>query len=383
MRQPKKIRGLYEKDPGSGIWWVRYADGSGRIRREKVGNRSAAVQLYRKRKTQVLQGEKLPENFRAQALTFSELADGAIEWAKVHKLTWEDDEIRLKPLREAFGSRPAHSITAQDIERWFILEGVSRNKDKKRNKKAWKPATFNRYKALISMVYRQGIKNRKVSVNPAREVEKRTENNARDRYLLTAEESALRRVVVESCPERMMELDIALHTGMRRSEQYTCEWSWIDLDRRVLTIPRSKHGEKRRVYLNDAAVAAFQLLWRFAVGTGRVFAHLYQSDKTIGARGWFDEALKTAHITNFRWHDLRHTFASRLVMAGVDIRTVQELMGHRTITVTLRYAHLAPQHQLAAVQRLCDTGRAQKSSTDTKTSTGTETAKTQRFQMLQ
>ena len=76
-----------------------------------------------------------------------------------------------------------------------------------------------------------------------------------------------------------------------------------------------------------------------------------------------------AGIQDFRWHDLRHMFASRLVMAGVDIRTVQELMGHKTIQVTLRYAHLAPRHQLEAVQRLCDTGSTPEGSTDTKTST--------------
>jgi site-specific recombinase XerD len=74
-------------------------------------------------------------------------------------------------------------------------------------------------------------------------------------------------------------------------------------------------------------------------------------------------------VSNFRWHDLRHTFASRLVMAGVDIRTVQELMGHKTIQVTLRDAHLAPQHQLDAVQRLCDTGVALNEATDTRTDT--------------
>jgi integrase len=74
----------------------------------------------------------------------------------------------------------------------------------------------------------------------------------------------------------------------------------------------------------------------------KVFAHLYNSDKTVGARGWFGIALADAKIKNFRWHDLRHTFASRLVMTGVDIRTVQQLKGHKTIQVTLRYAHLAP-----------------------------------------
>ena len=158
MKNDTKVKGVFEKLPGSGIWWVRYAGANGKIRREKVGNKAAAIKLYAKRKTEVLQGKKLPENFRAKAVTFSELADEAIEWAKGHKLTWEDDEIRLKPLRDVFGARAAESITPQEIERWFALAGVSRNGDKKRIGKVWKPATFNRYKALISMVYRQGIK---------------------------------------------------------------------------------------------------------------------------------------------------------------------------------------------------------------------------------
>ena len=124
------------------------------------------------------------------------------------------------------------------------------------------------------------------------------------------------------------------------------------------------------MYLNDSAVDAFKVLWRFSEGKGRVFGHLYRIETTYGARQWFERALSNARVVNFRWHDLRHTFASRLVMAGVDIRTVQELMGHKTIQVTLRYAHLAPEHQLEAVQRLCDTAEAPTDSTDTRTSTG-------------
>ncbi|MBZ5689163.1 MAG: site-specific integrase [Acidobacteriia bacterium] len=364
-----KVRGVYEKVPGSNVWWIRYADASGRIRREKVGPKSAAIQLYQTRKTEVRVRKKLPENFRSKSVLFAELAHDAIEWAKSHKISWQDDEIRLKPLQESFGSLPADSITPQDIERWFAAAGVSRNKDKKRNKKKWRPATFNRYKALISMVYRQGIKNHKVTSNPAREIERRKENNIRVRYLLHQEELALRDAISAKCPEHLPELDIALHTGMRRSEQYDCEWGWLNLDRRVLTVPRSKSGEHRHVFLNDTAIAAFQLLWRFSDGKGKVFAHLYRSDKTTGARGWFKQALSDAGVRNFRWHDLRHTFASRLVMAGVDIRTVQDLMGHMDIQVTLRYSHLAPQHELEAVQRLCNTGVARNEPTDTRTST--------------
>jgi hypothetical protein len=84
MKNPK---GVFEKVPGSGIWWIRYADANGKIHREKIGNKGAAIKLYAKRKTEVLQGKKLPEQFRAKLVTFSELADDAIEWARAHKLT--------------------------------------------------------------------------------------------------------------------------------------------------------------------------------------------------------------------------------------------------------------------------------------------------------
>ena len=366
-REVKKIKGVYERQPG--VYCIRYADMTGRIRREKVGTKAAAINLYHKRKTEALQRKKLPEQFRAKAVTFDQLADDAIEWAKAHKLTWQDDVERLQPMREAFGSRTAESITPQEIERWFASQGLCRNKDKKRNARKWAPATVNRYKAVISLVYREGMKNGKVTVNPARQIERRKENNARERYLTEAEDHKMRAYIAEHRPERIAEYDIALHTGMRRGEQYSCEWSWVDLEKRTVTIPRSKHGEKRHVYLNDVAVAAFKMLWQFSSGSGKVFGHLYRADGTKGPREWFERALAKVGITNFRWHDLRHTFASRLVMSGVDIRTVQVLMGHKTIQVTLRYAHLAPEHQLEAVQRLCDTVAAQNGATDTKTST--------------
>lgn len=371
MSEKKKIRGLYEKEPGSGIWWIRYADGTGKLRREKVGNKGAAIKLYQKRKTEVLQRKKLPEQFRAKPVTFGELAKAALEWSRSNKKTWRSDEIRMEPLVAMFGDRPAESIRAEEFEQWFAANGMSRSKYKRTPRKKWKPATFNRYKALLSLVYRLGIKNEKVTANPARDIERRHENNARDRFLRQEEEAALRAAIAELTPERMPELDIALHTGMRRAEQYGCEWSWVDLDRKTVTIPQSKNGDKRRVYLNDTAVAAFRTLWRFSEGTGKVFAHLYRSNTTVGARGWFERALTQAQVSGFRWHDLRHTYASRLVMAGVDIRTVQALMGHKTIQMTVRYAHLAPQHQLEAVQRLCETGTAsQEKATDTQSDTG-------------
>jgi integrase len=87
-------------------------------------------------------------------------------------------------------------------------------------------------------------------------------------------------------------------------------------------------------------------------------------------REWFGASCSKASIVDFTWHCLRHTFASWLVMAGVGLRTVQELMGHKTIAMTCRYAHLAPQHQLDAVGNLDGRGRELSRPTDTKTDTG-------------
>jgi integrase len=94
-----------------------------------------------------------------------------------------------------------------------------------------------------------------------------------------------------------------------------------------------------------------------------------EGEPVLGPRYWFEPALPKAKIRNFSWHCLRHTFASRLVMAGVDLRKVQELMGHKSIEMTVRYSHLTPKHTLAAVQRLTATDST--SSTGTRTSTDT------------
>jgi integrase len=84
--------------------------------------------------------------------------------------------------------------------------------------------------------------------------------------------------------------------------------------------------------------------------------------------GWFPSALEEAKIEGYTWHCNRHTFASRLVMAGVDLRTVAELLGHRTLQMVMRYSHLAPEHQASAVERLVEAGNRRDTKSDTKRS---------------
>jgi site-specific recombinase XerD len=352
----KQLKGVYEKAPGSNVWWIRYADSTGRIRREKAGTKGAAIKLYQKRKTAVLEGKKLPETLRARKISFDELARDTLEYSKTHKRSYEDDVIRMAKLQEQFGQRSADSITPQEIERWLS----ARTK--------LKPATLNRYRALLSLTYKLGVQNGKVSVNPARLVRQRREDNGRIRFLSHEEETKLREVIERDCPHHLPELELALNTGLRLSEQYGLTWDCVSFERKSLTIPLSKNGKTRHVPLNETSIAALRAAQTQSNDQPWVFLNCF-GQQLKRPRVWFDDAVEDAGIEDFTWHCLRHSFASRLVMAGVDLRTVQELMGHKTIQMTVRYAHLAPKHQLAAVERLCDTGAAQNEPTDTKTST--------------
>lgn len=339
--------GLFEKVPGSEIWWIRYADSMGRIRREKAGMKNTALTLYRKRKTEVLQRKKLPESLRSPMVSFAEIARDALEYSKGHKRSYGDDRMRMGPLLARFRERAADSITPQDLEQHLSQCAEENN---------WAPATVKGYRALISLVFRLGIENGKVKENPARLVKHRQENNARVRWLSGEEEARLRAVISETCPVHLPELDLALHTGLRLGEMYGLTWENVNISRRVLTIPRSKNGEVRHVPLNTAALAALAELRKRCDGSGSVIRNR-QGEPLAGPRYWFEPAITTAKIGSFTWHCLRHTFASRLVMAGVDIRTVQELMGHKGIAMTVRYSHLAPTHTLAAVERLSEAVR--------------------------
>lgn len=210
-----------------------------------------------------------------------------------------------------------------------------------------------------------------MTVNPARLVRHRPESNARVRYLSPAEERKLRQGIGEKYSEHLPEFDLALNTGLRLSEMYGLTWDNVNLARRVLTVPRCKNGEMRHVPLNQAVVAALKALRVRCDGTGPVIRN-QAGVPLAGPRHWFKPALEVAKIEDFTWHCLRHTFASRLVMDGVDLRTVQELLGHNQISMTVGYSHLAPNHQLAAVERLTAQAEQapQEGPTDTKISTG-------------
>lgn len=146
---------------------------------------------------------------------------------------------------------------------------------------------------------------------------------------------------------------ISMNTGLRQGELFNLEWDMVDLEKCSLIISGeiTKNSSSRFIPLNDEAFEVLKHVNKQSSKFGLVFSS--KNDKPFNSvkRAW-STLRKRANIQQFRWHDLRHHFASRLVMAGVDLNTVRELLGHSDIKTTLRYAHLAPEHKVNAVQKL-------------------------------
>lgn len=339
-----KVRGVWEKVRGSDVWWIHYTDAEGHRRREKVGRKSDAIDLLQQRRADATAGRKIERPLRERERTFEELADNAIEYAKKHKAHPGDDEQKIGILTAEFGDRPAAKLTQQDLAAFLESRNTS-------------PATFNRYRATLSMIYREAIRNGWTDRNPARLIKAKKEDNGRIRYLLPEEEVRLHKVIAETCSDRFLnETEIAVNTGMRRGEQFSIRWSQVDLPGKKLRLLKTKNGSPRTIPLNSIALAAFKRQLKVSAH----HTHVFLNDEgepfaNKARRHWFEDALKAAKIREFTWHDQRHTFCSRLAMAGVPLKTIQELAGHKTIQMTARYAHLSPDHLQDAVELITAT----------------------------
>ncbi|MBX3339721.1 MAG: site-specific integrase [Nitrospira sp.] len=170
-----------------------------------------------------------------------------------------------------------------------------------------------------------------------------------------------------------MWLSLSKPLGLRLTEQFHSRWDCLNTEQGILTIPLSKSGKTRHVILTDAALEIVKGLSSW-MHSPFLFPSPLTSAQPMQGRNFvvkiYEPGLKRAKIEGVTWHTLRHTFASRAVMAGVDIRTVQELMGHSTITMTMRYAHLSPAHLRTAVNRASLGAIAAKSASGTGSKTG-------------
>ncbi|MCX5657771.1 MAG: site-specific integrase, partial [Candidatus Omnitrophica bacterium] len=209
------------------------------------------------------------------------------------------------------------------------------------------PATNNREVACLKCILNKAVEWGKLKDNPIKKVKLFRENNKRLRYL--EKEEIIR--LLANCNRHLRSMVVvALNTGMRKGEILGLKWHDVDFRQGIIYLLDTKNGEKREIPMNEQAKTALIRVRKhpdsphiFCKGDGKPFGNVRKS---------FYTALKKSGIIDFRFHDLRHTFASQLVMSGVDLNTVRELMGHKSLEMTLRYSHLSPDHKKRAVDIL-------------------------------
>jgi integrase len=246
------------------------------------------------------------------------------------------DRFSVNNLQAFFKDECLLDITAEMIERYKAarLESVE-------------PATVNRELACLKHMYTKAIEWGYARTSPAKVVRKLKEPPGRLRYLKPEEVEAL----LSCCSEHLRPLVVtAVNTGMRRGELFDLKWPQVDLRNRKITVVNTKNNESRVVPVN-------QTLYRELAGLRGKSESEYvflnrDGDRLKDVRAGFLASLKRAGIKDFRFHDLRHTFGSHLVMQGVDLRTVQQVMGHKDIKMTMRYSHLSPEYVHEAIERL-------------------------------
>lgn len=331
-----KVKGLYRRGT---VWWLCYQDPFGVIRFEssKSTSKKEAEYILACRRKEVNEG-KTPEVKRIKNHSFKELAKLYLKWAKPQR-AYKDKARRVRQLVMVFGNYPLRGFTTRLIEE-YQAQRLEYNK----------PATANRMLMILKHMFTKAVEWEMVeeeTLKRVRKVKLLKEPPGRLRFLSKEECQAL----VEACSPHLRPIVItALNTGMRKGEILGLKWEQADLRHGFILLDDTKNGERREIPINTTLRVTLEAIphgpeseYVFVDRNGNPFKDVKRS---------FHTALRRAGIGDFRFHDLRHTFASHLVMAGKDITTVKELLGHKTLTMTLRYSHLARSHKADAVEAL-------------------------------
>lgn len=257
------------------------------------------------------------------------------------------DEQRLGRLMAMIGSVAAKDVTGGVVER--ALEALARGDHRDRPLKG---ATVNRYHAAVGSVLRYAARQGLIGSNPLAHgaIPWSKEQRVHVRFLSAGEEERLLEVIRADCPEKEAEFKLAVLTGMRRSEQYDARWDGWSPEAGILNVT-GKTGA-RDVQVNHAARECLDVM-RKRAPFGQLYLTPERNQCAADRRIWLERAVKKAELRPaFRWRDLRHTFCSRLAIAGVPLLTIMQLAGHKSFQTTLKYAHLSPDHRKQAVERV-------------------------------
>lgn len=314
------------KRKGSKFWWFKFTTPDGKVVRQSTGTEDKR------------QAQELADTSKAEAWRFAKLKEkprytwqqAVVKWLQEsQKRTIDEDRANFRWLDRYLGQKVLAEIDQSDIDRIItakLKDGVSN-------------ARVNRITALVSAVLNKA-RREWGWIDQVPPIRKLAEPTKRIRWL-THDEAA--RLLTELPPHLEAMARFSLLTGLRESNVTLLEWNQIDLQRRVAWIhpDQAKAGKAIGVPLNDEAISII----RAQIGKHQRYVFVYQGKTVLRANNHaWRKALKRADIEDFRWHDLRHTWASWHVQAGTPLNVLQELGGWSDYKMVLRYAHLAPEH---------------------------------------
>lgn len=307
-------------------WYIDFTFKSQRIRESIGPSRKDAEKVIAKRKTEIVENKYFDVRKDPSPIRFYDFAVKYLRWAKANKAknSYNRDLTSMRHLDKEFENRNIQEITLEEVDDYYT------------KRKEISIYSANRELALLKHFYTKAIEWKKVKENPTKGVKVRLKEEVqRIRFLMPNEIQ----ILLSHCPDNLKTIvTVALHTGMRREEILSLTWTQVNLITGIIHLSKTKNHESRNIKMN---VTVRSTLGRIEHTGEFVFC------KSDGSRyskvpGPFNEIVKQAGLMDFHFHDLRHTFASNLIMAGVNILTVKELLGHKKLDMTLRYAHLAP-----------------------------------------
>ena len=375
---------LYVGASGIKTWYVSFWKNNSK-QSYKIGSASVvtvaeARVMARDFLARLARGEE-PEKKAKKKLRFKEFIEIEYKpWVEVHRITGKETIYILTSAFSFLLEQPIEEITINDLEKWRT----------KRREDGAKAATINRQIAVLKAALNWGVKQEIIEANPLARIERLKESDSVEkvRYLTTEERERLmsaldereERLKVERAShnkwlsERRKEpfpslyagfadylkpmVLISLNSGIRRGSLFALTWGDVDFVSRTITLRASttKAGKVQRISMNKTIYNTLTT-WREQsenTGPGDL---LFPSPKKKGAimdntkRSW-ETLLKAAKIENFRWHDMRHDFASQLAMKGASLNDIRAALGHSDMKMTMRYAHLSPENERRTVELL-------------------------------
>ena len=377
----KKVFRLYYRHKGKprfntlGTWGAITLEQARNLSTSQLGDAVKGIDLVEKKRNEAA------EETRSRLLLLETfINDKYAPWATSNLKSGSQS---LKSLDRNFSwlmNKPMDKISVTEITKWQTTE----------IKRGLKPITINRALATLRGVLTKAVDHNLLDQNPITKVKDlKHADEQRIQYLTAGEEINLRTALKvrhrKKCEARlsgnrfrterdypqMAEISgyadhveplvlLAMNTGMRRGELFQLNWEKVNLEKKFLTVSAAtaKSSKTRHIPLNKEALTVLSILKKSRTDS-LVFSSPKSDNPLTTVKTAWREILKNGQISNFRFHDLRHHFASKLVMGGVDLNTVRELLGHASLDMTLRYAHLAPEHKAQAVALLDEANEQQ------------------------